>query len=180
VPAEPLLLALALTPICLFALLQMLKFHGSFYYALAACFCLSLGMLAAKLETGRNAAPIIERQVTPHIQGVVLNVDANRRGSPRYLIQPIAMEGLVGSQLPENIRASAVAKHELISPGDIISGRVRLQPVTGPVYPGGYDFSFFAWQNGLGGSGFFIGKPKKLDAGSVEVNWQTRAQIKIN
>ncbi len=29
------------------------------------------------------------------------------------------------------------------------------------MYPGGYDFSFFAWHDGMGGSGFFMGRPEK-------------------
>jgi len=180
VPSEPLFLALALMPLCLFAVLRMLNFHGKLYYLLAACLCVSLGMAAAKLETNRISAPIIERQITTQMQGMILNVDQNRRGSPRYLIKPISMDGVNAEQLPKKVRASAASKHEVMKPGDVISGRIRLQPVTGPAYPGGYDFSFFAWQNGLGGSGFFMGKPERLVSARYALDWHEQLQLRVN
>lgn len=180
VPSEPLFLMLALTPLIMFAAIRTMNIHGSLYYCLAALMCISLGMLAAKFEVSRNAAPIIERQVTTMINGIVLNVDQNRRGSPRYLVKPLMMEGLDASNLPKMIRASALAKHEAILPGDAISGRIRLQPVTGPAYPGGYDFSFFAWQNGLGGSGFFMGKPESGATVLSELELGEWLQVRIN
>ncbi|KAG1700573.1 hypothetical protein GQR58_005259 [Nymphon striatum] len=118
-------------------------------------------MLAAQLATNLNHTPMLERQMTGQLQAVILGVDQNRRGSARYLVKPIALGDLQGSQIPNRLRVSAAAKHDRMMPGDQISGLVRLQPVSGPVYPGGYDFSFFAWHEGMGGSGFFMGRPEK-------------------
>jgi len=180
VPHEPFFSALAITSICLIIALRLLKLHGALYYVLIACLCTFLGMLFAKFEVTRNAAPMIERQVTTELRGIVLNVDQNTRSAPRYLIKPISLGVQSIEQLPRTVRASALAKHEEIFPGDTIVGRVRLQPVTGPVYPGGYDFSFFAWQKGLGGSGFFMGKPERGKTISAHLDWQSAAQIHIN
>jgi len=174
------LFALVVSPLVLFIVLRALTCHGNLYYFLAACLCISLGMLAAKLEASRNAAPIIERQITSLIKGVVLNVDQNSRGSLRYLVKPVSIEGVPHTQLPKAIRASTATKHEAMLPGESIEGRIRLQPVTGPLYPGGYDFSFFAWQDGLGGSGFFLGKPERAGIETQDLSLGEKFQIRIN
>jgi len=116
-------------------------------------------MFFAQSATLLNQTSIIERQTTTQLKGIVLGVDKSRRGASRYLIKPISLEGLEDDEIPRRLRISSVAKHKEILPGETISGLVRVQPVSGPVYPGGYDFSFFAWYEGMGGSGFFMGKP---------------------
>jgi competence protein ComEC len=51
-----------------------------------------------------------------------------------------------------------------LSPGSIVEGRLRLLPLQGPVRPGGYDFSFHAYFDGVGATGFFLGSPKPVAA----------------
>ena len=62
--------------------------------------------------------------------------------------------------------------------GDGIKGLVRLQPPSGPAYPGSYDFAFHSWFGGIGGSGFFLG-PVSAAAVRVELSFATRTTILI-
>lgn len=157
-PVEPTWFISAFIPVILVLFLKTGKratgFHLVAFFLFALC-----GMLAAKVSTLRTDYPIIERQITGNITGTILAVDSNRRGSPRYVVKPFSIKGLGTGQIPERVRLSSASKKVVFEPGDLISGSARLQPVSGPVYPGGYDFSFFARQDHLGGSGFFMGAP---------------------
>ena len=179
IPAEPSIYMVAFTVIAFIGLAIKLDLQSKLYYFLLSLAAVLAGMFFAQSATLINHTPIIERQITTQLQGVVLGVDQSRRGAARYLIKPITLEGLDSNQTPKRIRVSSVAKHERISPGEGITGLVRLQPVSGPVYPGGYDFSFFSWHEGMGGSGFFMGRPSKGDA-KHELEFGERFIIQIN
>ena len=163
IPAEPSIYALTLTPLVLLGLALKLEFQTKLYYFLLSLVAIFAGMFFAQLATLLNQTRIIERQTTTQLEGVVLGVDQSRRGAARYFIRPTSLDGLDKAKLPKRIRASSAAKNKEILPGETITGLVRLQPVSGPVYPGGYDFSFFAWHEGMGASGFFMGRPSKSD-----------------
>lgn len=47
-------------------------------------------------------------------------------------------------------------------PGDRVRLRARLSPPSGPIHPGGYDFSFWAYFSGIGASGFSFGAPEEM------------------
>lgn len=161
IPAEPSIYATLFTAIILIFAAVKLEFQSKLYYLLLSVSAILGGMFFAQSATLLNQTPIIERQITTQMQGVVLGVDKSRRGASRYLIKPVILEGLKVENMPRRLRVSAAAKHEEMLPGEAITGLVRLQPVSGPVYPGGYDFSFFVWHEGMGGSGFFMGRPSK-------------------
>ncbi len=163
IPAEPSSFALIVSVLALSALVLKLNIHNTLSRTLSVITLFVAGMLVAQTATSLNQTAMLERQVTGQMQAVILGIDRSRRGAARYLVKPFHLEGFETSQLPRRIRVSATAKHESMLPGDTISGLVRLQPVSGPVYPGGYDFSFFAWHDGMGGSGFFMGRPSKLE-----------------
>lgn len=157
-PAEPQLLWLLGTVLVCSLLAWRQVFHGKIFFVLMAFAVVFSGMLAAKLRTNLAATPIIERQTTTRISGLVLSVSQNTRGAPRYLIRPLQAEKIPKEDLPRKIRLSAASKHTPILPGQSISGLARIYPFSGPAYPGGYDFSFNVWFDGIGGTGFFHGK----------------------
>lgn len=164
IPAEPSIFITLITALVFVFLAVKLELQSKLYYFLLSLGVILAGMFFAQTATLLNHTPIIERQITTQMQGVVLGVDQSRRGAARYLIKPISLKGLESENTPRRLRVSAAAKHEEMLPGEIITGLVRLQPVSGPVYPGGYDFSFFSWHEGMGGSGFFMGRPSKVQA----------------
>ncbi|MEO1142644.1 MAG: ComEC/Rec2 family competence protein, partial [Pseudomonadota bacterium] len=164
-PAEPSLFALVLTPIIGMLVLRKLGQFGNWYYVFLGLVVFFCGMLAAKIAVLNSVTPVIEKRMIAEVSGIVLNVDQNRRGASRYLIRPQAVSGLNADEMPLRLRISASSKHDKLLPGDTIKGLANIQPVSGPVMPGSYDFAFFAWFNGLGGSGYFMGPPvmgKKL------------------
>jgi len=178
-PAEPSLIAVLLSLVGFWFVFWKMQLHGKTYYLVAIITAIMAGMFSAKLSTLTNPTAIIERQLTGEITGTVIFVDQNRRGSPRYIVQPNSLSDLEKVQIPHRVRLSAASKHSVFLPGDVISGIVRLQPVSGPVYPGGYDFSFFSWFEGMGGSGFFMGAPMKIDADRF-LDWKSKFEVLVN
>ena len=179
IPAEPAFIVLLISVIGLAVLAAKLKLQNKLYYVITTLAVLLAGMLTAQVATITNQTANLERQVTTQMTGVVIGVDQSRRGAARYLIKPVSLEKIEDNSLPKRLRISAAAKHERMLPGDTITGLVRLQPVSGPVYPGGYDFSFFSWHQGMGGSGFFMGRPSKSDL-SYQTSWHELFAIQIN
>lgn len=177
--SEPMFLAVAVSAV-LFSLLAWRQvFHGRGFFILMALAMVFSGMVAGKIRTLSVATPIIERQITTKISGLVLSVSQNTRGAPRYLIRPIEAEEIETKNLPRIIRLSAASKHEPVLPGQVIYGLARIYPFSGPAYPGGYDFSFYAWFRGIGGTGFFMGKPKLIEA-AVDLSFGDKVSLAIN
>ena len=164
-PVAPVVWASALAAA---ALAWRLESRGAAYLAAVAVALFFIGMGAAQLRTSLTETPLIARQMSAELTGLVLAVDRNARGSPRYLIRPTAIAGLKEDGIPRHIRLSASAGKERFAPGDAIAGKARLMPFSGPAYPGGYDFGFFASFDRLGGTGFFLGAPHR---GGVVAPW---------
>ena len=177
--SEPMLWSLIASAVLFSVFAWRRVFHGRGFYILMILALVFSGMAAGKIRTDLVATPIIERQTTTKLSGVVLSVTKNARGAPRYLIRPIEAEEIENINLPRKIRLSAASKHEPIFPGQVISGLARIYPFSGPAYPGGYDFSFYAWFKGIGGTGFFMGKPKLADT-DIELNFSDQVSIRIN
>ncbi|MCP4185706.1 MAG: ComEC family competence protein [Hyphomicrobiales bacterium] len=159
-PFEPMLLAPVLTFVA-FALASMVFVHHGYPWIFICAIALFFGgMSAGKIRTDTIANHSLKSRVTGQIDGIIVEVTRNQRGSPRYLIVPERIDKLGEDELPNTIRISAASKHRVGSPGDHVSGLARIQPISGPAFPGSFDFSFNSWFNGLGASGFFMGKPK--------------------
>ena len=178
VPAEPLFAVLLMTVLVLSVLIKKIELQNRFSYFLTIIAVIVSGMLAGQIATRLNHTPIIERQITIQLEGVVLGLDYSRRGAARYWVKPITLGDMKASTIPKRIRVSSAAKHKTLLPGETITGLVRLQPVSGPVYPGGYDFSFFSWHDQMGGSGFFMGRPSSdKTIHSLELGEQITVEI---
>lgn len=142
-------------------IISTIKIHSRgmlFHFAVTIALFLG-GMVAAQLQVKRTQMQVPSAQITSNIRGIVLKVDKNTRGSPRYFIRPTYIEKLGNNKLPTGIRISTSKKYKKYIPGDTITGLARLTPLSGPAYPGGYDFAFFAWFKGHAMSGFFMGEP---------------------
>ncbi|MCB1386366.1 MAG: ComEC/Rec2 family competence protein [Nitratireductor sp.] len=166
-PAEPSAPVVALTLFALFAVLWRMRTRGAAYRMAMSAALVCAGMLLAGLEIARHRMPVPVSGLTGQITGVVIESDLNRRGSPRYLIRPTAIDGLTAEELPRRIRLSGGKGAAVAMPGETISGLARLSPLPGPYLPGGYDFAYHAWLDGLGLSGFFMGAPVRGDAATA-------------
>jgi len=163
-PAEPFVSALILLVIATSAFVWRSTGSGGSYRFAAAFLFVFMGMLAAKFAAIQSSEAMIPRQITGMVAGTIISVDENRRGAPRYIIAPGAIEGLDHGELPRYVRLSTSSKSTAYEPGEFVEGVARLQPVLGPAYPGSFDFSFHAHFNGIGGSGFFMGAPTSTPA----------------
>jgi len=95
-------------------------------------------------------------------------------------MKPHAIDGLSADELPRYIRASAASGAADFLPGQQIEGLVRLQPVLGPAFPGSYDFGLHAWFQGLGGSGFFMGKPQRVLGEAMQISILDTGRVSVN
>lgn len=156
---EPSLLIVISTLIAVLILIFKTTTRGFLYYFSVMIALVLGGMTAAQTQVNRAQMQVPSTQITSNIRGIVLSIDKNTRGSPRYLIRPTYIEKLMGHKLPRRVRISTSKKYKKFQPGDTISGLARISPLPGPAYPGGYDFAFFAWFKGHAMSGFFMGAP---------------------
>ncbi|GIL00729.1 MAG: competence protein [Alphaproteobacteria bacterium] len=178
-PAEPVLVVVAASAAGAGLMAWRQQHHGVAHAVLiAASVCLA-GMSAAQVRVQLTDTPVIAREMTARVTGLVIRVDANARGAPRYLIRPESIAGIEAAELPRRLRLSSTSRQQHIVAGDRIAGRARIMPISGPAYPGGYDFAFFARFDGLGGTGFFYGAPAKREgpAGAAPAE---RAAIALN
>ncbi len=138
-------------------------------YAGAACLFLFLsGMAAAKHETDRDLAPRIDGTLFASVIGTLERVEPAKRNRLRLTVRPIAIEGLAEAALPARIRVSARRNAGQLRPGTTVSFRARLQPPSGPVYPGGFDFSRSAYFDRRGAGGFVIGSVSVVPKAQTE------------
>ncbi|MFD0917514.1 ComEC/Rec2 family competence protein [Pseudahrensia aquimaris] len=136
--------------------------------ALALCI-FALGASAAHWRTASLNTTMLSRAYVIDLKGTVERVERRSDGRVRYTVLPDASAGGRGA-LPENfnalVRVTARKGGPNIATGERIAGKARLAPPSGPSYPGGYSFAFQSWFDGIGASGFFLGKPQRL--GSAE------------
>lgn len=157
--AEPYGPVVAMTLLIIAANRARLKSRQMLWQAMSALLAVAVGYGAAILRTQMVSTQMIGLQSTAKLTGTILKIEQNQRGKPRYLIKPDTIVGLDAQTLPQRVRLTASSRHETGKPGDKIAGLARLLPLSGPAYPGGYDFSFHHWYRGLGATGFFMGAP---------------------
>ncbi|WP_179759113.1 ComEC/Rec2 family competence protein [Hoeflea halophila] len=127
-------------------------------YTAAIC----IGALAAALETSRGAI-LLDSDVTTTISGTVEAREFDAAGRVRYLIRLNATSGPEIRRPPSRVRLTARSPHDAIAVGAAISGRARLTAPSGPVMPGGYDFAFRAFVDGIGAHGYFFRAPEQTE-----------------
>ena len=128
---------------------------------------LAAGALAAAVEVQRGAV-LLDSDVTTTLTGVVEAREFDASGRTRYLIRLMSTEDPDIRRPPARVRLVARASHQPVPIGATIRGRARLSSPSGPVLPGGYDFAFRAFVDGIGAHGFFFQAPVRVpQTGSV-------------
>jgi competence protein ComEC len=165
-PSEPppaaLAAALAAAAACLLA-----GRHGWQRAAALALLALALGAAAGAFETWRAGTRMIGAEITTRLTGRVVAVEEREGGRARLTIDVLKTERPALRFAPDRVRVTARSVPETLLPGAAVAGVVRLLPATGPVRPGGYDFSFHSYFAGIGGSGFFLAGPFEADAAGL-------------
>ncbi|MEF2073228.1 ComEC/Rec2 family competence protein [Consotaella aegiceratis] len=155
----PPLLALGLAVPCLASLRWTSGAPLRSGLALVVGFAL-LGVALAQWELQRTETTILSGDVTTRIEGTVVWRDQDERGRMRYRIRLADTQRPHLSRPPEEVRILVTSRHGFLPLGSTYRGLVRLMPPSGPAYPGGYDFAFSPYFEGLGAYGFSLGAPE--------------------
>ena len=130
------------------------------------------GMMLAEWEAWRRSTVLLDSPVTTFVTGVVERREVDASGRWRYIVKVSKTAEPTVGRPPEQVSLLARSKHPAFLPGDVINGRARLSPPSGPALPGLHDFAFTSYFDGIGAVGFFYGAPKKLEqAVPAEGGW---------
>lgn len=137
---------------------------GLLAVALAA---LSAGFLAGQLRSALVAAPIVEKRLGPlNLVGQLDGIEARGRRT-RLTLRRLEIPGLAPERTPVKVRISAAGDFSGFRPGDWLRLRAVLLPPPEPAAPGAFDFARWAYFKGLGGVGFGVGRPRRLEPGEL-------------
>lgn len=132
--------------------------------AMIAALLVLIGMLLAKWETQRAATLMLGEPVSTVVTGRVMSIEQQAGGRTRLTLEVLGTERPRLRHLPERVRLSTRKIPDGLAVGDAVTGPARLFPPSGPLRPGGYDFSFESYFDGIGASGFFLGSPRMSQA----------------
>jgi len=124
------------------------------------------GFATAQLRTLSVDAPVLPRSSAYTVEGTILAAEP-RRGGQRLLLEDLVIERLAPSATPARVRFTIRAMQPPLLPGQRIKALARLQPPSGAVVPGGFDFARRAFFERLGGVGFAMGSPEVIGGGTT-------------
>lgn len=145
-----------------FGILYILRIYQRIWIFAGFLFCIVLGALVAKIETWRLSTPMLSSDIVTTLTGRVVSIEARQRGDFRLVLDVLSTKNPVLYHGPQRIRLSARHLPYGLAIGDGLYGRVKLRALSGPVRPGGYDFSFHNYFKGIGSQGIYLGKPSKI------------------
>ncbi|MEN0041818.1 MAG: ComEC/Rec2 family competence protein [Pseudomonadota bacterium] len=132
------------------------------HVAMLAFSLIAGGAGLARLHSTANDTQMLDRVRIVTVSGEVRRREMRADGSVRYRLAVTSGELARADGLPRIFRITARAGGPSAPVGSRMKGLARLSAPSGPAYPGGYDFSFPAWFDGLSGSGFFLGAPEAM------------------
>lgn len=132
------------------------------------------GMGAAAIETMRQGTVILDSPVTTMLEGIVERREATGPGRWRYIVSVRSTSEPTLVRAPQRVALTVRTKGSAFGMGDVIKGKVRLSPPSGPALPGGSDFGFSSYFEGIGATGFFYGTPVLADGKARLPDWRTR------
>jgi competence protein ComEC len=164
-PSEPSLYA-APIPIVLCAVVAWVSRERPFAFALSlALVAAAAGFAAGCLRGALVAHPLLTRTTgVVTVRGFVEARDSTER-SDRIVLRVTSAHGSGAEHVSASVRV-ALRRGYAPRVGEHVEVLVRLQPLLGPVRPGGFDFQRNGYFAGLGASGYVLGRPKATTATS--------------
>ena len=159
-PNEPLLPALALLAAVLALITWRARFRVGTFRVLAVATCIAGGLLSAKIRTDWVAAPVISREATVTVSGWIAAREESSANGARLHLAVKDMSVPAHSTAPKLVRVTVRSRADSLMVGDAVTMKARLQPPSGAVMPGGYDFARVAYYEGVGAVGFAYGGAK--------------------
>lgn len=164
-PREPSVLALAAIFLAATIAAWRSRRQTGLFRLLTAFAFVAAGAATMKLRTDWVAAPKLSREMTRVVTGWVSERSMASRGGVRVALKVHAIEGVAAADTPHFVRVTIRSRAEAIGVGDAIEVTARLQPPSGPVLPGGYDFARAAFYDRIGAVGFAYGAARPADIG---------------
>ncbi|MEP0943814.1 MAG: ComEC/Rec2 family competence protein [Rhizobiaceae bacterium] len=176
-PREPWLYAFPIFAAAI-AALAVVKRGSPTSPVLWALALIALGTSLAQWRTNLLNTVMLDRHVVAHVSGQVLRAEQRSNGRVRYTLGHVKLEPERAA--PQRVRLTTRQSDQVFAIGDMIEGRARIGPPPGPALPGGYDFRFFAWFAGIGGSGFYLGHPQLVPAQQLSTIPKMDAMMQVN
>ncbi|WP_371346380.1 ComEC/Rec2 family competence protein [Ancylobacter sp. IITR112] len=128
------------------------------FHLLALLAVLSAGFAVAALQVRLMAHPVLGTTLNAvAVSGYVEAVELRPRGS-RMTLAVTRLERAHGDPLTR-VRVT-LAGRDPPAVGSHVSLRATLEPPPGPAYPGGFDFGRAIWLDGIGATGYALGRPQ--------------------
>ena len=137
--------------------------RSAFFPAGIAAAIAAAGLFWAGLHTELARAPVLERSVGPtEVSGRILRQDRTQ-GPFRIVLEDASVARLPPERTPERLRLRLASLPPGAGPGARIAVLARLEPVPQPALPGGYDPARRAFFEGIGATGFALGRARLLE-----------------
>ncbi|WP_375622699.1 MULTISPECIES: ComEC/Rec2 family competence protein [unclassified Bartonella] len=140
----------------------VVRFYRKIWIPMGFLFCIILGALAAKIETWRIATPMLSSDIVTTLTGRIVSIESGAKGGFRLVLDILSTEKPILCHSLHRIRLSARYLPSGLAIGDGLYGKVKIRAFSGPVRPGGYDFSFHNYFKRIGAQGVYLGKPRKI------------------
>ena len=125
---------------------------------------MAVGFLAACLQTLRLSGPVLQVPWTGYGSGMIEQIDWGQDGAGQdnahVILRVFKMGSLAPYERPIKLKLSLKGR-PAIKAGDLIYAAMRVQPLPGPTYAGGYDFRFDYFFKQVGGVGSIVGEIKQ-------------------
>ncbi|WP_212112828.1 ComEC/Rec2 family competence protein [Bartonella queenslandensis] len=138
------------------------RFYRKIWIPTGFLFCIVLGVLAAKIETWRIATPMLSCDIVTTLTGRIVSIEAVAKGGFHLVLNVLNTEKPMLRHSLHRVRLLARHLPSGLAIGDGLYGKVKIRAFSGPVRPGGYDFSFHSYFKGIGAQGVYLGKPRKI------------------
>lgn len=177
-PSEPQVLVVAAATLLAWAGWRLAGRRGAGALPLLGLALVLSGLLAGTARTALVAAPVIDRARSLTVSGFVEEVERTGRGV-RLVLHVMRAERLAAEATPRRVRISlrGAAPPDLPGVGEAVRLRARLTPPAPAVMPGGYDFAFRAFFDGIGATGFAFGAPSRIDLGPAPLSLRAKAEV---
>ncbi|VEJ45073.1 ComEC/Rec2 family competence protein [Bartonella vinsonii] len=142
--------------------LFILRVYRRIWIIAGFLFCIVLGALAAKIETWRISTPMLSSDIITTLTGRILSLESRQKGEFHLVLDVLSTEKPVLRHAPHRVHLSGRHLPYELAIGDGLYGKVKMRALSGPVRPGGYDFSFHNYFKRIGAQGIFLGNPVKI------------------
>ena len=137
--------------------------RSAFFPAAVAAGFAVVGIFWAGFHTELARAPLLERSIGPtQVTGTILRQD-RIEGPLRVVLEDATVARLAPERTPGRLRLRLASLPPGAGPGARIQVLARLAPVPQPALPGGYDPARRAFFQGIGATGFALGKARLLE-----------------